>query len=315
MAVQLRRQSEDDDPAVVDIINGNRPTHVPTTIDLYRRRRADDSADDRREQWVADENGEVVGFFELATAHLGGPGRYYGTVEVPPRFRGRGTGSSMYDRMLELANELRTVRIYGSVPEDQPAGMAFADKRGFRKTGRADKHSRLQVSEAMIDGQENLEIELASQGIRIAPLAELGLDDRGLLERIHRMESETVLDIPSEEEIDPAPFEVWHKWLEGPGKSPEWFWIAMDGSTPAGLASLVVASDKAAVHGYTAVDRRYRGRGIARALKLKTIEWARARGIEFLYTDNDVDNLGMLGINQRLGYKSIPGRIEVMKDL
>jgi GNAT superfamily N-acetyltransferase len=71
----------------------------------------------------------------------------------------------------------------------------------------------------------------------------------------------------------------------------------------------------AAVNAYTAVDPAYRGRGIARALKLRTVLWARATGLEYLYTGNDIENRRMLAINSRLGYTPLPASVEMIKVL
>jgi hypothetical protein len=50
-------------------------------------------------------------------------------------------------------------------------------------------------------------------------------------------------------------------------------------------------------------------------LKLRSVEWARESGIEYLYTGNDSLNARMLEINVRLGYRPMPELIEVMRDL
>src|SRR5207244_2997500 len=47
----------------------------------------------------------------------------------------------------------------------------------------------------------------------------------------------------------------------------------------------------------------FRGRGFATIAKVATIQWARANGIEHIYTSNDADNAPMLAINRRLGYR------------
>ncbi len=66
---------------------------------------------------------------------------------------------------------------------------------------------------------------------------------------------------------------------------------------------------------YTGVDRAYRGRGVARALKLRTIQWARQNNVDFIYTGNDIANQRMLAINVQLGYEPLPGWVEVVKEL
>jgi RimJ/RimL family protein N-acetyltransferase len=56
----------------------------------------------------------------------------------------------------------------------------------------------------------------------------------------------------------------------------------------------------------TAVLRSWRGRGLATALKLRTIAWAVANGLTALETGNDEANLAMQAVNRRLGYRPLP---------
>ena len=51
--------------------------------------------------------------------------------------------------------------------------------------------------------------------------------------------------------------------------------------------------------------------GIATALKRAQIEAARTAGIETISTTNDEPNVGMRGVNERLGYEPEPERVVV----
>jgi GNAT superfamily N-acetyltransferase len=55
-------------------------------------------------------------------------------------------------------------------------------------------------------------------------------------------------------------------------------------------------------HGFTAVARDARGRGVAGAIKRAQIAWAKEHGIATLRTANEVRLTGMLDLNRRLGY-------------
>jgi GNAT superfamily N-acetyltransferase len=57
----------------------------------------------------------------------------------------------------------------------------------------------------------------------------------------------------------------------------------------------------------TGVDRPYRGRGLALALKLRTIRLARRYGAAYIRTHNDSENAPMLALNRKLGYQPEPG--------
>jgi GNAT superfamily N-acetyltransferase len=110
------------------------------------------------------------------------------------------------------------------------------------------------------------------------------------------------------------------EWLDaivnGAGRSPKWAWVAIAGDEPVGLARLrTYENERAAQNAYTGVRSDYRGRGVARALKYRTIEWCRANSIDFIYTGNDIKNVRMLAINVALGYQPLPCEIEFAKDL
>jgi GNAT superfamily N-acetyltransferase len=206
-------------------------------------------------------------------------------------------------------------RLYCRIREDQPESLAFAEKRGFRPTGRVERESRLKVDEARLDGFNGVEAQLRQEGISISTLAEIGMENDRFLRALHHMSEGTIQDVPHSEAFQPRPFEFWlERTLRFPGNSPEWCWVAVHADRPVGLARLR-RQGNAAFNAYTAVDQAYRGRGIARALKLRTVLWARHNGVDFIYTGNDVENRRMLDINVRLGYEPLPGSIEVIKEL
>ena len=62
--------------------------------------------------------------------------------------------------------------------------------------------------------------------------------------------------------------------------------------------------------GFTCTHPDYRGRGIARAVKLQSLGQAAELGIPIVCTDNDSENAPMLHINETLGYVRRPGFVE-----
>ena len=60
-------------------------------------------------------------------------------------------------------------------------------------------------------------------------------------------------------------------------------------------------------HDMTAVGRRWRGRGVATALKRATIAWAIEHGLDTLETGNDVDNGPMRAVNVEARLSPDPG--------
>jgi GNAT superfamily N-acetyltransferase len=58
-------------------------------------------------------------------------------------------------------------------------------------------------------------------------------------------------------------------------------------------------------NGFLAAARAERGRGVATAIKLGQIAWAKAHGLRTLRTANETRLTGMLALNRRLGYRPL----------
>jgi GNAT superfamily N-acetyltransferase len=148
-------------------------------------------------------------------------------------------------------------------------------------------------------------------GIEITSLAA-----RPDLERaVHAVAVETYPDIPSADQpVDAGTFEAFvARDVRRDGIPPDALMIAVDAASGevAGWASLlfVPGSSTMAWHDMTAVRRRWRGRGIATALKRATIAWAVEHGLEVLETGNDDANGPMRAVNRKLGYRPIPDQL------
>lgn len=156
---------------------------------------------------------------------------------------------------------------------------------------------------------------MQESGITIVSLPELNPKET-MLRALCDVDNASASTTPSAEEWKPMPFEEWRRYvLEGPGFTPDAFFVALDGDRPVGLAFLERRAGGYADNGYTGVHPDYQGRGIARALKLRTVEWAQAHDIEYIATGNDVNNKPMLAINVDLGYEPLPATIEFVKAL
>lgn len=94
--------------------------------------------------------------------------------------------------------------------------------------------------------------------------------------------------------------EAWFQWgLRA--HPPEAYLVAVDGDRILGYGYLE-RDEEGWRHGFTAVARDARGRGVAGSIKRGQIAWARAHGIPALRTANEARLTGMLALNRRLGY-------------
>ena len=108
------------------------------------------------------------------------------------------------------------------------------------------------------------------------------------------------------------PYEDWlaHD-MHGSADRPEATFVALAGEEVVGFAKffLTAAQPTDAHHDTTGVKRAWRGRGIAGALKLAQIAWAKRQGYERLVTGNEIRNEPIRRLNARLGYREESGRL------
>jgi len=67
--------------------------------------------------------------------------------------------------------------------------------------------------------------------------------------------------------------------------------------------------------GVTGVRREYRRRNIALALKVRALEFGKSQGYRQVITENEINNQGMIAINDRLGFVKNPAWLHYLKRL
>ncbi len=300
----IRPRVPADDLRIVEIHHRLESGGLPLTVDEYRDRAQRAGG----EHFVVEQNAGVVGHGALDHAWwTGRPDVYMLTIQMDRDRWNRGFGSRLYDVLLERATALACVRLLAWIRQDLPESEGFARRRGFKPTGQVIEESRLDVETVDLTGYGGLDERLQSQGMRVVLLSQLPHQDECFLHALHYVATQG-RGTPS--------FDTWRREaLLGPGLSPEWHWVALHGAQPIGLTYLKRYGPDAAENDYTGVAREYWGHGIARALKLRTVQWARQNGVWYLYTSSEVGNRRMLDINTRLGYRPLGRRVEMMKDL
>lgn len=221
-------------------------------------------------------------------------------IAVLPAERRQGTGTALYLAVSAWAREQGRRTLETFVLESDPDGLDYATKRGFVEVGRE------QMVALDLAGVEEPRVEPPA-GVVIVALAERPEVTPGMYE----VAREAYPDIPGSEDDEMEPYEGWlaHD-LRGPGDRPEATFVALAGDDVVGYAKfhLSDARPAVAVHDITAVRRAWRRRGIARALKSAEIAWAMQRGYERLETANELRNTPIRRLNERFGYRPMPGR-------
>ena len=226
------------------------------------------------------------------------PDCLYAMARVVPERRRRGVGLALVTALSEHARRIGLGLLIGSVEEADEQSFAFLRRHGFDEVGR-ERAVALELGG--VEAPAPVGVEIAS------------LDDRPeLAEAAWRVESEAVADVPAPEPLTAQSYERWRADnLDGPTALPDACVVALEAGRVVGYAGLVRLDDTTAEHLLTAVLRPWRGRGIATALKQAQIARAKEAGLTRLLTTNDETNLPMRRINERLGYKPLPGEIVV----
>jgi GNAT superfamily N-acetyltransferase len=230
------------------------------------------------------------------------PGVARAEVEVLPERRGHGLGSALFAALGGWARTRGYTELLGTVAEDDPASLAWAERRGFREVGR---------NSLLVLDLERVEAPSVDPpaGIEVVSWAERPELARG----IYEVACEAYPDVPGEGE-QMAAFEDWLSVdMQGSGDRPEATFIALHGDEVVGYAkfSLGDARPTVAFHDMTGVKRGWRGRGVAGALKRAEIAWAKDNGYTRLETFNEERNEPIRRLNERHGYRPTPGQIVV----
>lgn len=257
---------------------------------------------DRESAWLLAYRGdEAVGCGVGRPSSLAGS--LYAMARVLSEHRRRGVGSKLVAALSEHARDRGLTSLWGRIEEGDAEALRFAQRRGFKEVAR-EYEVVLDLAEADLAGETPPGIELVT------------IDERpDLVRALHELDVEVSADVPGHEAgHEPMTFERWHAlYFEGPGAMPETCVAALAGGELVGYTGLRRrgSTSPTAENLLTAVRRPWRRRGIATALKRAQIARARAAGIEQIFTTNDETNVGMRGVNARLGYRPAPVRIIV----
>jgi len=121
-----------------------------------------------------------------------------------------------------------------------------------------------------------------------------------LASSLYQIARESYPDQPGRSETSIGPAEVWRSWGLEPHE-PDAYFVALDGNEVAGYGFLAL-EDGVWTHGFTAVARARRGRGVAGAIKRAQIDWARQNGVSALRTATEVRLTQMRSLNRDFGF-------------
>lgn len=311
-AFQVRPFQPSDLPVIVRLHQDSRPLH-PWTLEEIQRDLELLEPHLQHHFLVAEASGEVVGMVNyqrpVGSYH---PHRFLLQLCVVREHQGRGVGRALYDaavRELELLDPLSAMTL---VRETDVRGLRFAESRGFVEVKR-DFESVLHLDTFDASPYKGLTERLQTEGFRFRTFAEL--DSTDFRRRFHALFEEVRVDVPRAEPPTPLTFEFFEKHvIEEPGLLPTAFVFALQEDDLMGFTGGYEGAEPGVMDTWlTAVRRSVRGRGLALALKVRSVQEARALGRSRVRTDNDTRNAPMLRVNERMGFQRQPALITLRK--
>lgn len=309
--------SEADYAAAAGVCNAAFPEY-PESVEDWKEEDAKHPAHLKRRRWLAEIEGKTVGYARYDQSEwMYHPRLFNFFAAVLPERQGQGIGRALYATVMAALAPLEPLRVRARCRSDYVRSMRFLIERGFVEDLR-EWESRLDVpgfDPAPFAG--HVERVLAS-GIRIVTLRELIAGDPEHRRKLYELDVTLATDIPSPEPMTAPSAESFARHVfESRDLLAEGFFVALDGQHYIGLSALWKSDEEPATlyTGLTGVHREYRRRGIALALKLCAIEYARSQGIRTLKTWNESNNRAMLSINEALGFVKQPAWVSFVRHL
>lgn len=317
-SLTVRPFTDGDYDAMVDISNESYPDYAWTVAEL--RHMDDDWTPDGyfRRRVIADEADGPVAYCDVSNSR----GQFVAEnfnidLVVRPAARRRGIGTALFEDAV-IALRRRSARwIRAGVKESDTHSVAFAEHVGAVELKR-DWESRIELSAFDPTPFAAAPKRAEAAGVRITTLADLMRADPDAVRKAYALHAETRLDVPNLDAPTPSPFERFEEGvLRSPGALPEAYFIAIRDGRYVGESALATeGADPTVIHQQlTAVVRDERGKGIAMALKLRAVAYAKERGFREIRTWNASINRPMLAINEALGFAKQPAWITFGKDL
>jgi len=287
---------------------------MPGTDDTAESLLEEDQATHAITRWVVEVDGRVIGsasWFQLPKRLH--PHKFWMDGAVHPDYQGRGIGQALFDQVLSALMPKAPISLRTFSREDYANTLRFLGKHGFVEAKRTWA-SQLDLAAFDFTPYQGQPERVEASGIRLVQLTDLQ-SQPGWEERFRTLYNAIQLDVPDFEPSTALPMETFQQtYLAAKGFLPEGHFLALDGDRWVGLSSLWTRGEPGPMDiGLTGVLPEYRRRGIALALKLRAMAWARGLGVTRLKTSNASTNKGILAINERMGFVKEPAWIHLLR--
>lgn len=307
--IQLRDYTSYDIPPLVAILNSVFPDE-PSTIEQEEHWERTYPAGNPRVRRVAETgDGLMVGYGSCMRPFWSSLEDVYDLfVVVDPAWQRRGIGQTLLAAVAPFAQAQGIAKLRTSCKEDSTGSVQFLEQAGFCQIGIRFESA---LDMAAFDETPFLSSQRRAEaaGYQIITLAQARAEDPQADPHLYDVFAATVVDVPfpGEDRANPDYDNFRAHTLDTPTTRPDAIFIARQAGQMVGMTSLELLPNGIGITGMTGVLREHRGRGVAMALKLASFRYLRAHGYHEARAHNDTANPPILALNQKLGYRRLPG--------
>jgi mycothiol synthase len=287
----------DDLPGAVELMNAVHDDSI-FTVAGWRHALESRPARGQLRLFKATVDGVVVGWASGSLdTHTSTEGVAWVGATVHPEHRGRGLGGQLLEAAESHALGIGATFLRVGSRDEEPA-RRLATGHGYQQT-------HVQRT-SMLDPRTLVEEAAPPPGVELRSFAEIGEP-----EPIWRVDATATLDIPNDDTWDHLPLEEWtREFWESPTVDRDASIAAVVDGEVVAITMLHVDVDTGrAENDITGTLPAYRGRGLAKLVKLESLRRVAAMGVTRVFTENDETNAAMLAVNTRLGYRPHSSRL------
>ena len=268
---------------------------------------------------VAERDGQIVAhanYGENPWSHR--PGKYTLDIQVHPAYQRQGIGDALVQAIyVALAQQSPApVLLTTGTRTDKTGALAFLAKHGFTEVMR---HPSSTLDVQAFDGAAFAPIleKVRQAGFKIYSMTELKARNPNWIRIWYDLELAINDDVPTADRGEPLPFATFAGYVDGPLVATDAAFIAEDATGQyVGVSSLNIPAPGSPVlqTGMTGVLRSHRRQGLATALKVHAIQFAKAYGAKAIDTSNEEHN-PMYQLNLALGFQPAPAWLDFEKSM
>lgn len=260
------------------------------------------------------EEGELLGFYWV---YFNNPESCNIDLFVKPEQRGQGFGKQLYENLEQSVKNAQAKELSVTIMDTSTESRIFAEHRGFSERWHFIP-MRLNLETFDDRSYDDIIAELQGDGFWFTSMEELGNTEESQ-RHLYTLNDETNLDVPGRNGEH-----IWSSFDDFKERVCQTDWykpggqkVVIDTATGDWVAmSAISRFQNHAYNLHTGVDKRYRGRKLAQAVKVTALRYARdTLKVNLVHTDHNTMNQPIIAIDRKFGYVEMPGTFVMKKVL